>query len=525
MRTNPMKAMSPSCDPVSGRFPRMLAALLLVAVVLPYLFTLRHGWVYDDHGLIVENGFLADPANALRAMTPEAWSDTRIVNGRRPVVLLSLFFDRAAWGLNPMGYRLTNLALHVLAVFLLARWLGRRCGAVTGWIAAGLFGAHPIVTEVVRVPAFRADMLCAVFVLLFLLSIERARAAAWSPAALAAALLSKETALAAPFVAWVMAGPWFRGAPAEREDRPLVTWRRFAGAASIAVVALAFWSRSDALQAVGPAWNGRSLTWPHHLYSAPWTMVLSLKRLVAPVGLSVEYPFRPVASFGDPRAWGGLLALMVLTTGALVLARNRGRRQRAGLAGLWVLMWLLPSSNVLPLLNPLSDRYLYVPAMGIGWLLALGIEALPRKTWKTAVVTALILTAWTLSIVRLADWRSDRTLWEATLQSHPESERALVWLALEHKRDGDPAAARALLERAIHANPREASAYINLAILEGEVGRYDRAEALLMTALEVRPRSAPACRNLAVLREKQGRSDEARAWIERAREMDPYDRR
>ena len=79
----------------------------------------------------------------------------------------SYALDRWFWGYRPLGYHLTNIALHVAAVVLLYSWIrrllsdgrfarSRESGRVHG---AALFAVHPLQTELW--PTFRPiEILC-----------------------------------------------------------------------------------------------------------------------------------------------------------------------------------------------------------------------------------------------------------------------------------------------------------------------------------------------------------------------------
>ncbi len=51
-------------------------------------------------------------------LTGRTLADPQVVNGRRPVVLATYFLDRALYGLQPAGWRVTSLLLHLGCVAL-----------------------------------------------------------------------------------------------------------------------------------------------------------------------------------------------------------------------------------------------------------------------------------------------------------------------------------------------------------------------------------------------------------------------
>ncbi|MBI4707202.1 MAG: hypothetical protein HY761_04690 [Candidatus Omnitrophica bacterium] len=89
----------------------------------------------------------------------------------RPVMILSFSIDYSIWKLNPFGYHLTNLLIHILvsiSVFFLARLLtgGKQFIA---WISAVIFTTHPVNMYSVTAVGMRADLMSPLFSILSLL--------------------------------------------------------------------------------------------------------------------------------------------------------------------------------------------------------------------------------------------------------------------------------------------------------------------------------------------------------------------
>ncbi|MHB8858035.1 MAG: hypothetical protein ACYC6Z_00920 [Thermoleophilia bacterium] len=88
----------------------------------------------------------------------------------RPVSGISYAIDYAIWGLDPFGFHLTDLLLHitvaVLAFFLILELTKRKFVA---WLGVIIFLAHPILMENVPSPERRQDILPTLFVIASLL--------------------------------------------------------------------------------------------------------------------------------------------------------------------------------------------------------------------------------------------------------------------------------------------------------------------------------------------------------------------
>lgn len=110
----------------------------------------------------------------------------------RPVVMLHYKLLRSLFGMDPFGWQIWDLGLHLVCVGL----LGRLVGGWRGLVAGALFALHPLQVEVVPAVARNIDLLLGLFVLLGLLAARR-RSFAATVVFTALALGSKETAVAA----------------------------------------------------------------------------------------------------------------------------------------------------------------------------------------------------------------------------------------------------------------------------------------------------------------------------------------
>jgi hypothetical protein len=328
-------------------------------------------------------------------------------------------------------------------------------------------------------------------------------------AALALALGSKETAWAAPLLL-----AWMRCCVPAAERRPRAALAAvLAGLALVAgYVAIGYVGRP--LQAAGASWNGLSLRWPENLWTAPWIWWRSVALFFVPYPLLADRVIEPIPAPWDPRFVGCAVALLAV----VVLAWRARKTHPLTALGLgWLVLAFTPISNVIPLLNPMADRYLYGLAPGF----ALAVTPLLLLTRERRLVLGGVCVVWMLLVqVQLGRWRDDATLWTVTAQGEPRSARAHTWLGLLAKQRGDLARAREHFEEAMDANPQEVTALINLAILDGESGDLPAAERRLREAVERRPDKSEAWSNLAVALELQGKRDEALAASEKARALD-----
>jgi protein O-mannosyl-transferase len=174
----------------NGQTPlvKYLICLLLAGIILAAFAGVAHAGfiVLDDRNYVTEhpaiqNGFTWKSIKwAFIAFDSENW---------HPLTWLSLMLDYQAFGLNPTGYHLINLAFHiantVLLFFLLERLTARSWPSA---FVALLFGIHPMHVESVAWVSERKDVLSAFFFLLTLMAYVRyAQSVVHSPSPVAPA--------------------------------------------------------------------------------------------------------------------------------------------------------------------------------------------------------------------------------------------------------------------------------------------------------------------------------------------------
>lgn len=387
-----------------------LASVAALAVAT-YGGVLRYGFTGSDTWSLIAAARLRSAADLGRVLTEPLMAGTSFVEHGlfyRPVSTLSFSLDGALWGLNPFGYHLTDLLLHVavtLLVLLVVRRLREgRLGAA--WLAAALFTTHPILVESVPAISRRQDALAALFLLLALLLhlrwLARGRGR-WLAAALAAYLLAlgaKEVAVVFPLL--VLAhGTLF---PADGARALLRRGLRRA-APYLAATALALAWRVALLGRVGGIIDESFGAWQDLQAGvvASWTYLVDLFFPVAPVRLS---PGRLALALA-PAAGVAAAALLV----AVVLSWRQVRRHcLQESAPAWRASTAVAAATGLLALAGLGAAPLLGPPLGASRPWALGWAAL-----LLLLLASLLALAAIRGRGRLRRWvaESERGRWEA----------------------------------------------------------------------------------------------------------------
>ena len=189
--------------------PWIALAGLLLLTFAAYQPALRGGFIWDDDAYVSENPLLRDLDGLKRI-----WTTTETPQ-YYPLVFTTFWVEYQLWGLDPTGYHVVNVLLHVINALLIGLAL-RMLDLRWAWWVAFLFVLHPVHVESVAWITERKNVLSALFYLLALIAYlrfdsRRLRRCYWIALLLfACALLSKTAALTLPAAILVIAW-WKRG--------------------------------------------------------------------------------------------------------------------------------------------------------------------------------------------------------------------------------------------------------------------------------------------------------------------------
>jgi tetratricopeptide (TPR) repeat protein len=503
--------------------PVALGLILLVAATFGR--TLGHGFLnLDDDRYVYENPRLEEGLSAAGLRWAATTTDQAVWI---PVTWVSLLADHQLHGLDPRGYHLTNLVFHagnaLLLFFLLRAWTGAFWRAA---LAAALFAVHPLNVEPVAWVTGRKDVLFMFFGLASLLA-WRWRLRRPGPGPYLTALLLAFLAMGAKPMAVVLpvlmhlldawpGGRYDAGFSLGRFGRLVLEKIPFwAAAAAVAIVA-----RSTA---VGGEF-GAPLPVPllERVGRAAVFAMSYLQRLFLPVDLAVSYPVRT-------HAWSWpLMAACLLGLAALSWAGWRWRRQAPWLAvgWFWLLLTLLPVLDLVQGGQQLqSDRYAYLPGIGIFLAFACGLAALCER-WRLSralaagSVVALVLALTGAAHVQAGYWRDNETVYRHALDVAEDDHLAQLNLATHLDAVGRTEEALVHARRSVEIKRTSAGLY-NLGNILLRLQRPDEAADAYRGALKLRPDLAEAHSNLGLIAGNAGDLEEAERRFRRALALDP----
>ena len=473
-----------------------LESLWVISVVcatsLAYSNSLGNSFQYDDIHSILENEHIRTFDNVARFFVdPTLFSEDPRGAMYRPVVLISYLVNYRIGEYEVLGYRVLNLALHVLNSLLVAslvRMVSK--SGVQGIVAAFYFGLLPVNGEVVNYISSRSESLCTMFFLIGVSSYIRMTRAetelnGWtllSAVGFLGALLTKSVGLT--YLGVLM---WYEYCQSRFN---------FQNAAKIA------YRRQKILWAIGALYlfgtnqliSAAVLEDPvRPVFSQVMTQMKALvyytKLLMVPWGLNVEHQFFIAESLFEPE-----VILSVIFLGSIVAIAWIVRKK--GLTALWV-AWpvIVLSPTILVPLNVLVNEHrLYLASVAVAAIMGALTECVMRG--KAVVIACVAISALVfaeLSHARNEVWRNSESLWEDALSRAPLMPRPHIYRADRFKEAGEYVSALTEYETALEVNPEALSPvdrvviHNNIAATYLTMGRFIEALTSYRRALAIDP--------------------------------------
>ena len=485
---------------------RFAAPALVLLVVAAHLMALPAGFVWDDDDYVTENPTLLDARGLARI-----WTEIGAVPQYYPLVHTTFWIERHLWGERPAGYHAVNVLLHAASALLVWTIL-RRLNVPGAWLAAALFGVHPVHAESVAWITERKNVLSGVFYLGALLAwIDRRRG--WSLGLFVGALLSKTVTATLPAVLLLLAW-WQRGRITKDDVVPTLPYFALGAGAG----ALTSWMERFHVGASGGDW---ALGFLERIQVAGAAVWFYLGKLLWPHPLMFIYPRWKVDTWG-PEAWLAPLAVVAVLA---ALWKLRGRIGRGPLAAaLFFGITLAPALgfvNVYPFrFSYVADHFQYLASLGPLALAAACASRLDRRVLApVGAVVLAVLSA--LTWRQETAYRDEETLWRRTIETNPKVFIAQNNLGGMLMQRGENEAAKIHFQRAAALEPTYPEAYDNLGILLHREGRLDEAIGRYREAIRLDPRYSFAHNNLGISLAEAGRIDEAIASFREAIRLKP----
>jgi hypothetical protein len=469
--------------------------LLSVICLLTFGHALFNGFVGDDRSFLVENDFYRDWSNVRYLFSREYITDADDVFNRapralvtgsvayRPVLSLTYFVDYALWGLNPMGYHLHNVVLHLVnsfwvygCIFLLSSSVfgkGRALSCRIAMLSAVIFCVHPLKVEPVCSIGYRADLLACFFVLTSFLLVLRMdvrsgrasrRHGFLAQGCFFLGLLAKESVVVYPFILVGYNVITRSGGPSffALIKQGLSKYKAYFFLLGVYLCLYVFVMPNTSMERIALLGG----TWIRHGLNMLLIFYEYVVCFVFPWHVKIFPPTSYPGLFmgGDNRIIPAICAVLFL--GIISLLRLK-KRDLPAFFIVWFWLSLIPILNVIPLPNPFAYRFMYFPSVafaGILGIMFVWIKTFFQRRSRHKALGKIISLGYLcvcigVTYISVFAWKSDWTLAKHMAGDFPQSPMAHLLMGLQYHRSGKTDLAREAALRSIRMGIRDPRAY------------------------------------------------------------------
>jgi len=535
----PKKTVGPASRPVVGGAaqPTGIPPMWALVTVLVALTTVFWAYAPAMHG-----GFLFDDTFQQFALPAASSPLASWIGPVRPVLMFSYWINSQISGQDTYSFHVFNVLFHCFTTFLIFAIVRRLVGRLTGLpnqtrdllaaFAALVFLLHPAQTESVAYIAGRSESLSSLFAAAaYAIFLYRPRAAvSWVTSAallslFALAVFSKEQAIVLPAL-FLLTDVWLNPGQAFRAIRG--NWRLYLPIAAVGLAAVAVFR--NLIMSIGTGSGGGSagfgmkdLTWYQYLFTQFRAVFVYIGTFLFPVHLTLDWDFPISKTILDH---GSIIGLVVLAALAAAAWHFRRRFPLAALGYFVFLLLLSPTSSILPIRDPVAERRMYLPMLG---LLLILVDFLSRLTVHTkapdrnrlaAACLVLLLVAAAVTHARAEVWSGPVPLWEDTVRKSPNKARDRLQLALAYYDQGSFDRASAEYQKAAELAPPDYNLLLDWALAYDGLNQPEMALAKLQQAAAMEP-TAHVYSQIGMVYGKRRQWKEAMEALDMAEKIDP----
>lgn len=397
---------------------------IIFLVIAAYSVTLQNRFNIDDPAIL-----LNDPAvhglslKNLKAIFTTVHNSVEYL----PVRDLTYAMDYELWGLNPLGYHLSNILYYLLTCLLLyfffARLLGRwheEPGQLT-FVATAIFVLHPSHVESVAGIAQRKDLISGLFFFLslwsFLLYKDTSRKWAYilSLIAFCLSMLSKATSIVLPVII-LLIHLMYQGKDINTHNK------KMHGVIMFFIIAAGLFSLNIVIAKQAGLIQLQEFSLIERISTAFRAVFYYLKILIVPYPLNVWHEFRVSKSLFEISA---LLSMSGIFFMLYVLYRLRKTDKTLLFSSAFFLICLMPVTGLLPASTIVAERYLFLPSAGFSlsaaWLFLRGMRKKMTAMPVLVLFLCIVISFAVISFQRGQEWKNTETLLRADLAKNPDS--------------------------------------------------------------------------------------------------------
>jgi len=474
---------------VTNKYPNIdiIASLIFLSLIIVALYwrVYEYDFVSLDDSFIYENPHLKDGLSiknilwAFSNYTASLWI---------PLTWISFFLDYELYGMNPGGYHITNVILHILNTLLLfvilyqitqKKW--------QSFFVAALFSCHPIHVESIAWITERKDVLSTFFLMIFLYTYLQYTKKENFVKYLTAmfffllGLMSKPMLVTVPIVLilldyWPLAR--FKKTSKLRIFLEKVPFLYFSF--MVSAVTVFFQAKTGALVPLD------SINIINRIENAVSSYIAYLVQLFLPINLAVVYPYEQYFSF-----WEVFIKFVIFVVITTLFYRLHRKHPYLIVGWLWYVISLLPVIGIFQSgAQSHADRFVYIPFIGIYIILAWGtphfLQVLKTPRVISTIIFFIILPVLsTMTWFQIGYWQNSNTLYAHTLSVTKNN-----WLIHNNygkvlEDQGKEKEANVHFEEAMNIDPESSVHHLNFANNLYRLGKIGEAEKHYKMAITV----------------------------------------
>ncbi len=442
---------------------------------------------YDDIGNVVQNQsiFSLEIRNIITIFK------TSVLYSYNPVTFLVYALEYRVFGMNPSGFHLINILLHLANILLVFRFTNLITGVRnTGLISASLFALHPIHTDIVGWISAQNYLLCTLFALLsivyyiqYLKMTNRKKSnIVLSVLFFCLALLSKSQAVTLALI-FLLINWLFK---VRYNFHTLIITGIFFILAIVTGFATLYFRADMGKTEIIPDYS-----FAEKLLVISFSMVKYIWKLFIPVNLTAIDPF-PVKSQGNWLPWIVYLSPVLIVSVIFILVKFKNKSPIL-ITGVLFFVFNILITQVTFLEDSFSaNRYFYLSSIGLYIPISMfGIYLYKKiarfRYWLLAGFGLLLILLMRITSLRSGEWENTYTLSSSIINKSPKVIMAYNLRGIWHYNQGKFDQSIQDFSKAIFAFPNYSSAYYNRGLSESALQNHDKALIDYGRAIELNP--------------------------------------
>lgn len=500
--------------------------IVILVSILTYVNILQNGFAWDDRDFFIDWPQIKNTEGLPAYLSiPALMAGDLPLNHRgiyRPVRSIYYLASYAIWGENPLGYHIQAIIVHaliVLLIYMITEIITKK--RIVALIVALLFATHPIHTEAVTYITASMDTLGILFFFLsfyFYLKTktEKSKKSIFLLASLIYsffAFFTYEMTLVLPFLI-VSYDLSMNNFSFKRIISKINVYKYyFLGFAAYFLVRFLILGIGNRADYLGGNWeiaaNQTRIVIPeifaHYFWWLIWPVNLTISHDLT---INLLLAFIKILNKIDPTGnlvnmstkIAFLFPVFYFLLSLLILYKLFKKYPLIFYSTAWIIIALLPVSNIIPQGASIAERFLFIPSYGfillVGLLFYHGFIKLKENKQKIyryssygIILTFILTTLFYMfqTFRRNIDWKNEKTIWLSAISVDPTSPRAYAALGVIYTREGQYDNGINLFKKAIDLNQPSAKLNSDLGLIYEKKGDIEKAVMQYQEALKINP--------------------------------------